>query len=332
MAHAVVEHPKSHMGLPLPNGKVAIWLFLVTEVMFFTALIGTYIILRNGQPTPLEPWPTPHDVHLVEWVGAFNTFVLICSSLTVVLAHWSLHTGQVKKAVGYIAITLALGALFLVVKFFEYRSKFEHHILPGRVSEKLEPRAGEVATGGTAGARFVVRVRQQLRDIVDGETAASAEAQADAQALLDDLPKLGAKEINERIVGTKNLKKVDEVPGRHPKRDKRGNIILTQDGNPVMETGQPVVGILEKAHDRHEDLHIDHSIPFGNMWASCYFAMTGFHALHVFGGLVVFAVMLGMAARGRFGVQHLGFVEYTGLYWHFVDIVWIFLFPLLYLV
>jgi cytochrome c oxidase subunit 3 len=60
--------------------------------------------------------------------------------------------------------------------------------------------------------------------------------------------------------------------------------------------------------------------------------MTGFHALHVFGGLVVFVIILLMAMGGRLGVQHTGFLELTGLYWHFVDIVWIFLFPLLYLV
>ncbi len=89
-------------------------------------------------------------------------------------------------------------------------------------------------------------------------------------------------------------------------------------------------GLLEKYET--EDLHIAHSIPYGNMWASSYFAMTGFHALHVFGGLVVFAIILIMAWRGRFGRQHESMVELTGLYWHFVDIVWIFLFPLLYLV
>src|SRR5207247_7162639 len=121
MAHAVADEPKGHMGVPLPHGKLAIWLFLVTEIMFFTALIGTYLLLRNGQPTSREPWPTPHDVHLVEWIGAFNTFVLICSSLTVVLAHWSLHLGNTKRALMYIAVTLALGGVFLVVKAFEYQ-------------------------------------------------------------------------------------------------------------------------------------------------------------------------------------------------------------------
>src|SRR5438874_10984887 len=132
LEHAVLEHEfKAHMGLPLPNGKLAMWLFLVTEIMFFTGLIGVYIIIRNGAPTVNQPWPAPHDVHLVEWIGAFNTFVLICSSLTVVLAHWSLHTGDAKKATLYIAVTLALGCVFLVVKAIEYKGKFDHEILPG---------------------------------------------------------------------------------------------------------------------------------------------------------------------------------------------------------
>jgi cytochrome c oxidase subunit 3 len=68
------------------------------------------------------------------------------------------------------------------------------------------------------------------------------------------------------------------------------------------------------------------------MWASCYFAMTGFHALHVFGGIVVFVIVLLMALRSRLQPRHEGMIELIGLYWHFVDIVWIFLFPLLYLI
>ncbi len=68
-------------SLPLRNGKVCVWLFLSTEIMFFAALIGAYIVLRFGASS----WPTPHDVHLSEPIGAFNTFVLICSSVTIVL-------------------------------------------------------------------------------------------------------------------------------------------------------------------------------------------------------------------------------------------------------
>src|SRR5437660_760196 len=133
-----VAHAEPHsstsmgsMGLPLPNGKLATWLFLVTEIMFFTALIGTYMILRNGIPEhPVRKWPAPHDVHLVEWVGAMNTFVLILSSLTVVLAHYANTQGKHTQAAQYVAVTLLLGVVFLVVKGFEYNAKFEHDILP----------------------------------------------------------------------------------------------------------------------------------------------------------------------------------------------------------
>jgi hypothetical protein len=140
------------------------------------------------------------------------------------------------------------------------------------------------------------------------------------------LPNLSPQQINEYIVGRDNpdikIRPVDQVKDwPSPPSD------LSADQAKLWPE-RPKRGLLED----HKDLHLDYSIPFGNMWASCYFTMTGFHALHVLGGLVVFAIMLLMYVRGRFGPQHTAFVEYTGLYWHFVDIVWIFLFPLLYLV
>src|SRR5262249_41159730 len=138
MTTATHDEPQLHMGLPLPHGKLAMWFFLVTEIMFFTALIGTYLILRNGTPARSGfSWPTPHDVHLVEWIGALNTFVLIVSSLTVVLAHYAAHHGDFKKATMYIGVTLALGAVFLLIKAVEYKSKWDHDILPGHIGESL---------------------------------------------------------------------------------------------------------------------------------------------------------------------------------------------------
>jgi cytochrome c oxidase subunit III len=84
--------------------------------------------------------------------------------------------------------------------------------------------------------------------------------------------------------------------------------------------------------EKEPELHLTPIIPYGNLWASCYFAMTGFHALHVLGGLVIFTIILIIAARGKLSHKHESLLELTGLYWHFVDIVWIFLFPFLYLV
>src|SRR6188474_304715 len=88
--HSHGDHGHGHVvlqfqpSLPLSRGKLCLWLFLSTEIMFFAGLIGTYIVLRFGAPT--NTWPLPHDVHLVEAIGAFNTFVLICSSVSIVLA------------------------------------------------------------------------------------------------------------------------------------------------------------------------------------------------------------------------------------------------------
>ncbi len=285
MAHAVLdtmppENPPGHMGVPLRNGKLAMWFFMVTEIMFFTALIGTYVLLRNGSSS----WPKPHEVHLVEALGALNTFVLICSSVSIVLAHWAIAQGRIRLTVQLVALTLLLGCVFLVVKGFEYTAKFEHQILPGRIFERLD---------GINGTRYVDHVRRQLTAIVDDAKAkgtATEAAPAAAGELLEAIPAkpLAPDKVHEEVEAL--VKKYPDLP-------------VTS-----------------------------HLIPHGNMWASCYFALTGFHALHVVGGLVIFIIILAMAALGKLGRRHEGLLEYTGLYWHFVDIVWIFLFPLLYLV
>ena len=323
MTQVVYDKPQVHMGLPLPHGKVAMWLFLVTEIMFFTALIGTYIILRHGTPSlygaqaPNYKWPTPHQVHLIEWIGAVNTFVLICSSFTVVLAHHAAVKGDMKKVTLYIAITLALGAVFLIIKAYEYNSKIQHDILPGRIGESLPGLKPEREKDfNPTGMLYFNRVRGQL-EAAQQNGGLNAELKEKCAALLDDMrQKTGGK-------------------------DEKGNEVMGRDGKPLQgyqrpltpgEVGERVNEILEDAEKKGVNLHLTPAIPFGNMWASSYFAMTGFHALHVFGGIVVFVIILLMAMVGRLGPQHASMLELTGLYWHFVDIVWIFLFPLLYLV
>lgn len=316
MAHSALdEEPKVHMGIPMPNGKLAMWLFLVTEIMFFTGLIGVYLLIRNGAPTLRTPWPSPHDVHLVEALGAINTFVLIISSFTVVWSHYELHHGRTKKAMQLMGVTLALGFVFLGIKAYEYKSKFDHNILPGRIHEKLD---------GPWGAKYVNAVKAELEAIRDGHHHASDEAKKDAADLLAKLPSLSPKMINAWVVGIKNT---DEKKDYHGPRirpvDMPSESELTR-----MQGVLPEKGLLEK----YPDLHVPYSIPWGNMWVSCYFVMTGFHAIHVLGGLVIFGMFLVQYWRGNFGPANEGAIENAGLYWHFVDIVWIFLFPLLYLV
>src|SRR5579872_1657516 len=307
MTTAVHDEPTLHMGLPMPNGKLAMWMFLVTEIMFFTGLIGVYIVLRNGTPSGTAPfkWPAPHQVHLIEALGAINTFVLILSSLTVVLAHFSLAKGNAKLATIYIGVSLALGCVFLIIKGFEYKSKWDHDILPGHIGEVL-PGPGltheKEKEYHNIGMQYVTRVRGQLTAITKDVTPEN----------LDKQP-AHVKECHELLTAM----------------DVNGHEVNGQYVPPLTpaEVGQRVNEILEKHED--EKLSLTPAIPYGNMWASCYFAMTGFHALHVLGGLVIFVIILTMGLTNKLTHHHENFLELTGLYWHFVDIVWIFLFPLL---
>jgi cytochrome c oxidase subunit 3 len=96
---------------------------------------------------------------------------------------------------------------------------------------------------------------------------------------------------------------------------------------PAEGAGSHGAGHAHGINDAFPWLRLPIVIPGGNMWASTYFLLTGFHAIHVVVGLIVFVVLLGRTL----GPANAGMIENAGLYWHFVDLVWIFLFPLLYL-
>lgn len=316
MTQAAHADDHSPMGMPLSNGKLAMWLFLVTEVMFFTALIGVYLIFRNSIPDhPVIRWPKPHEVHLSELIGAINTFVLIASSLTVVLAHYAATKGNFKQATLFIGATTALGLVFLGIKAFEYRAKFAHDILPGRIGELREGMSLQRERQFHAvGMQYVERIRGQLTHQLEAETGKPiGEVRAEMVANEPHLKEAFA--LYNRLLG-------------QLKTDPQGPASYTPPLSPA-QVGERVHELLETHHDR---LHLSPAIPYGNMWASCYFAMTGFHALHVLGGIVVFGLILLLGLFGGLGPQHTSMLEITGLYWHFVDIVWIFLFPLLYLI
>ena len=179
----------------IPSGKLGMWVFLASEVMFFTGLIGAYIVLRSA-----PGWPGPEG-HLSVPIGTTNTLILIGSSVTIVLALAVSLRERIRAVRGWLLLTILLGSCFLVIKGFEYAAKFSHHIFPST-----------------------------------------------------------------------------------------------------------------------------------NVFWSCYFALTGFHALHVLGGIVFNLWVLSRTLREAVWHAQRHRLELAGLYWHFVDIVWIFLFPLLYLI
>lgn len=458
-AHADHGHLKLvyQPSLPINNGKLFLWLFLSTEIMFFAGLIGTYIVLRFGAPS--GSWPAPHAVHLVEWIGALNTGVLLMSSVTIVMALESAKNNRASSAKGWFLATFLLGCLFLGVKAYEYNSKFQHGIYPANprslvhdkadiyylqaVRLRLEDlqrslanaiaaktpgadaTAGAIGSGkegqsgaggaepaaptGTTGsatpgatapgegaadvavATAYVEIRndddplvQQHARVTNLLNFLARFSEQIAATAADPLQRRSAMELVATAIyplhhgsnGHKHF--VSELEGEasrlqaeltelttqsqklsQDKQSKSAQLTQlegSQDGDEAalttlktelaaIDSELAAITAREAAIDGrlrlHKDLsHAEHGlneeyswlrlpmkIPSGNMWASTYFLMTGFHAIHVLVGLIAFAMVL----PKRLDATRANLIENIGLYWHFVDLVWIFLFPLLYL-
>jgi cytochrome c oxidase subunit 3 len=339
-------------ALPIPNGKVCVWLFLSTEIMFFAGLIGAYIVLRFGAVS----WPSTHDVHLVEIWGALNTAVLIGSSITVVLALEAAKKDQAQAAKGWILVTLLLGSVFLGVKAYEYSQKFSHRVYPALPHSPIYEKAD---------VYYAQAVRLRLNSLKE-ELMAQQEKSTEDEArivLIDDI----AQQLNDAETQIREhpdspdgrialLKLADRIYPRASLREHRGGaahdpglaapaeeqlpraadrhasspfrLVSTAAADAhTGEGGGHASGHLEGLNDQHRWLELPIMIPGGNLWASTYFLVTGFHAIHVIVGLIAFIILL----RMHLGKARAGIIENVGLYWHFVDLVWIFLFPMLYL-
>ncbi len=131
--------PRPDTGLP--NPKIGIWLFLASEVMLFGGLFSAYIFLRLGAD---YPWPF-HD--LVVPPGLFNTANLIISSVTVVMAWASLKMRKYGAYKIYMSITLLCAVIFMAIKFFEYKGKFEHYGVTFKDGSVVEGHVGHHKQG-----------------------------------------------------------------------------------------------------------------------------------------------------------------------------------------
>ena len=207
--HPALQHHFEDLEQQQEAATLGMWLFLVTEVMFFGGMIAAYMLYRIWYPVAWAEGSNELNIYM----GGINTAVLIFSSLTMAMAVRSAQTGNRNATMGFLVVTMLLGLTFLVIKFFEYKEKFEKGHVPG----------------------------------------------------------------------------------------------------PNFSFEGP------------ESPHVQ-------IFFSVYFALTGVHALHMVIGFCLLSVILTMAYRNRFSPEWYTPVELSGLYWHFVDIVWIFLFPLLYLV
>ncbi|MDQ6700336.1 MAG: cytochrome c oxidase subunit 3 family protein [Acidobacteriota bacterium] len=106
---------------------LGMWIFLVTEIMFFGGMFMAYIAYRHAYPVAFSAASEKLNV----WMGGVNTIVLICSSLTMAMAVHSAALGNKKLLIMFLILTLGLGSVFLGVKAVEYHDKYVHHEIPG---------------------------------------------------------------------------------------------------------------------------------------------------------------------------------------------------------
>jgi cytochrome c oxidase subunit III len=221
--------------------SLGMWWFLGTEIMFFGGMFCGYLIYRRMY---FEEFAAASRT-LSLWIGAFNTTVLLCSSLTVAMSVRAAQLGNRKLQVRMLLLTLVFGLAFLGIKTKEWSDKYRERHIP-----------------------------TFNYNVISGEGALTKEK------------------------GNAELLGLDKVQG-----------------DPV------------KLQQRQAEIQRRTKIFY-----SLYFALTGMHAIHMIVGVGIFLVITWMAHKGRFTPEYHTPLEIAGLYWHFVDIVWIYLFPLLYLI
>ncbi len=232
--------------------------------------------------------------HLDAFLGGLNTLVLIVSSLTMALTVYYAQKNNRNMQVIMIVLTMIFGTVFLGVKAVEYTDKYNHGLVPFATWNKK----------------------------TKGEAQAKTEAPKEVKNFF-------ASEGGKAPAGAKVEEKHDYInPTGQFQWNSQGEsnelILEAQKGNFLTEDEK--IGYFTNGEIDQKKFEGRVRIFF---WI--YFAMTGLHALHMIIGLGLMLWLLIMAWRGTYSAQYYSPVEISGLYWHFVDIVWIFLFPLLYL-
>ena len=307
MAHAADAHEHYHqpglqhqfedMKQQEESVSIGMWMFLVQEIMFFGGLFTVYLVFRSRFPMAFAAGSN----HLNAFWGGLNTLVLIVSSLTMALAVYYAQKGNRNMQVVLIILTMIFGTVFLGVKAIEYTAKYKEGIVP--------------VTG------------LNLRTARHNEEAA------------DNIPKDPNSQDKQSLDAPSS---VEMKPGEHKEHE-----YVNPSGNFVWEDVSLVElaqkeGFLTESEKSGYFSNGEGSKPDGRIDVAkfrdkvriffwIYFVMTGLHALHMIIGLGVMLWLLWRAWLGSFTAEYFSPVETAGLYWHFVDIVWIFLFPLLYL-
>ena len=138
--HTALAHQFDDLSQQYDATQLGMWVFLLTEIMFFGGLIVAYVVYRAAYPDAF----TAGSHHLDILLGCINTVVLIGSSLTMALAVHTAQEGKRQALVGFLLGTMLLGLIFLGIKSIEYAHKFADHLIPGQLFFFAGPQAQQV--------------------------------------------------------------------------------------------------------------------------------------------------------------------------------------------
>ncbi|MFM7050584.1 MAG: cytochrome c oxidase subunit 3 family protein [Planctomycetota bacterium] len=294
-AHSEYPFLAHHFDTPnqqFESGKLGMWVFLATEVLFFGALFVMYAILRFKHPEVFSYAAQYLDTIL----GGINTCVLILSSLTMAVAVRAAQTNKRGLLIGCLALTLAGAIGFLVIKYFEYTHKFHLNLKWGQAF-------------------------YQPVDAAEADQLKVEPKPVENPVLAIAAPDPSAGASSAQLVA---LPPIDRTAIAAPKSGPTG--MATE--KMLEETDAPAhVGHTEEPH------LLDPALPPGtHQFFAIYYIMTGLHGIHVLIGVGVIGWLLVRAMQGAYSNKYFTQVDLVGLYWHVVDLVWIFLFPLFYLI
>lgn len=308
------------------SGKLGIWVFLVTEVLFFSGLFVAYTLWRSHHPNLFE---LAH-VHLDKVLGGINTVVLLFSSLTMA---WAVRCAQLSKnrdAAILIAITMVCASIFLGVKVIEYSHKWDQGIVvrsmfnhvPGH-PEPAGPLAKALGVSDWVITLSIIPALLAVGFAVAAAVAWGMKRRVGAWFFLGMLFMVGGYFLG--VVGG-HYYMVWKEGGSASHHATQVMVLHADDTKPAAGTA---------GDDHGHDSHGSHSAPLPpevGMFFSIYYCMTGLHAIHIIGGIAFLSWIYYRSLLNHWRSDYFGPVDYVGLYWHLVDLIWIFLFPMLYLI
>jgi cytochrome c oxidase subunit 3 len=316
--HAHDPHLAHHfesMSQQVASGKLGMWVFLATEILMFGGLFCAYAVWRARH---FEQFAIGH-LYLDTFWGAFNTVVLIASSFTMAWAVRTAQLGKNRATAILLGLTLLGGVGFMCVKYVEYAHKYHVGIFVGKFGEWESFRAES--------AKAQAQQRQELQASIAAVGPRPVPGQPPAGLAITEPEPLHAIQHPDDPNFQKGTAKLGTVemttPMAVPRQSQVHEVVASESTGDVSSAHPPDAA----------DHEIDPAqAAVARTFFSIYFLMTGLHGIHVLVGMGLIGWIFVRALKGEFTKTYNAPVDLIGLYWHLVDLIWIFLFPLLYLI